>query len=391
MLRRLSTIAMTAVLALSTLTHAATAQGAESVAVDKPRALAYGALGANFNENLDSLDYPELREARARWIRGFFPMPQTQQGDPAKHEAISTITKAAGKGYDTILSLKFPYDRASFPAPGSAGMAAELARLDRVLPAVLNKVKIIAIGNEPFIESLPAERDARLNTFYETVARHVIDYRRAHCGANCRTVLYMGALNRLDLPDRRTPAAERWMTFVRETPEIEGVDIHPHIPSPQAAQPFLDFILPRMRPDQTFLVTEFSLVWYWKEHLQDPVPATFAQKYGFPSGTLVWQVIKAAIDAPFSERKWDDFLKSSPWFTGQAGFLRDQMKLYRGTGRLAVATYGFKQEDAMVANFGPDKTPWLLNSVYAAKTVRPRADLSGRGYWLEDFRALQQP
>ena len=105
----------------------------------------------------------------------------------------------------------------------------------------------------------------------------------------------------------------------------------------------------------------------------------------------MWQVIKAAIDAPFSERKWDDFLKSSPWFTGQAGFLRDQMKLYRGTGRLAVATYGFKQEDAMVANFGPDKTPWLLNSVYASKIVRPRGELSGRGYWLEAFRKQQQP
>jgi hypothetical protein len=391
MLRRLSTIAMTAVLALSTLTQAAVAEGAESVARDKPRALAYGALGANFNENLDTLDYRELREAHTRWVRGFFPMPQTDQGDPAAHVSISTITKAAARGYDTVLSLKFPYNAASFPAPGSAKMAAELARLDKVLPAVMGKVDILAIGNEPFIESLPAERDQRLNTFYETVARHVIDYRREKCGADCGTALYMGALNRLDLADRRTPAAERWMTFVRETPEIEGVDIHPHIPSPAAAKPFLDYILPRMRPGQTFLVTEFSIVWYWQQHMKDPIPATFAQKYGFPSGTLVWQVIKAAIDKPFSERKWDDFLNSSPWFTAQAGFLRDQMKLYRGTGRLAVATYGFKQDDPMVTNFGPDKTPWLLNSVYAAKVVRPRGELSGRGYWLDAFRALQQP
>ncbi|NUW33295.1 hypothetical protein HTZ77_17925 [Nonomuraea sp. SMC257] len=317
-------------------------------------------------------------------------MPATDQGDPAAHFAIRTITQAAGRGYDTILSLKFPYDRASFPAPGSAKMTAELARLDRVLPTVLNKVDIITIGNEPFIESLPAERDARLNEFYEAVARHVIDYRRAHCGADCRTVLYMGALNRLDLPDRRTPAAERWMTFVRETPEIEGVDIHPHVPSPQAVQPFLDYILPRMRPRQTFLVTEFSLVHYWKEHLRDTVSTKFAQQYGFAPDTQVWQVIKAAIDKPFSERKWDDFLTSSPWFTSQAGFLRDQLRLYRSTGRLAVATYAFKQDDAMVEDFGPDKTPWLLNSVYARYTVQPRGALSGRGWWLDDFRALQR-
>ncbi|MEV1238488.1 hypothetical protein ACIBO2_44790 [Nonomuraea sp. NPDC050022] len=391
MLRRLSTIAMTAVLALSTLTQAAIAEGAQSVAHDKPRARAYGALGANFNENLDTLDFRELREANAQWVRGFFPMPQTDQGDPAKHVSISTITKAAARGYDTVLSLKFPYNSASFPAPGSAKMAAELARLDKVLPAVMGKVDILAIGNEPFIESLPAERDQRLNTFYETVARHVIDYRREKCGADCGTSLYMGALNRLDLADRRTPAAERWMTFVRETPEIAGVDIHPHVPSQAAAKPFLDYILPKMRPDQTFLVTEFSIVWYWQQHLKDPIPATFAKKYDFPADTLVWQVIKAAIDKPFTERKWDDFLNSSPWFTSQANFLRDQMKLYRGTGRLAVATYGFKQDDPMVTNFGPDKTPWLLNSVYASKIVRPRGELSGRGYWLESFRKLQQP
>ncbi|MEU6721400.1 hypothetical protein ABZ897_59005 [Nonomuraea sp. NPDC046802] len=385
MLRRLPAIALTAILAVSTVTHAAAAEGAEPV-IDN----AYGALGANFNQNLDSLDYRELREARAQWVRGFFPMPATDQGDPAGHFAISTITEAAGRGFDTVFSLKFPYDAASFPAPGSAKMAAELARLDKVLPTVMGKVDILTIGNEPFIESLPAERDQRLNTFYETVARHVIDYRRERCGADCGTTLYMGALNRLDLPDRRTPAAERWMAFVRETPEIEGVDIHPHIPAPENAQPFLDYILPRMRPDQTFLVTEFSLVWYWQRHLKDPVSAQFAQKYGFAPGTQVWQVIKAAIDAPFSERKWEEFLAGSPWFTSQAGFLRDQMELYRGTGRLAVATYGFKQDDLMVANFGPDKAPWLLNSVYAPYTVQPRGVLSGRGHWLDDFRALQR-
>ncbi|MBF8189453.1 hypothetical protein ITP53_27700 [Nonomuraea sp. K274] len=318
-------------------------------------------------------------------------MPATDQGDPAEHFAIRTITETAARGYRTILSLKFPYDRASFPEPGSPELAAELARLDRVLPAVLGKVDIVTIGNEPFIESLPAERDARLNAFYETVARHVIDYRREHCGADCRTTLYMGALNRLDLPDRHTPAAERWMTFVRETPEIEGVDIHPHIPTPEDTQPFLDYILPRMRADQTFLVTEFSLVWYWKQHLEDTVSPDFAQRYGFAPGTKAWQVIKAAIDEPFGQRKWNDFLTSSPWFTSQAGFLQDQLRLYRSTGRLAVATYGFKQDDLMVTDFGPTKTPWLLNSVYAPYTVKPRGTgMSAPGFWLDAFKALQR-
>ncbi|WP_220449051.1 hypothetical protein [Nonomuraea mesophila] len=390
MLRRLPIITLTAVLALSPAAHA-TARGGDPMQDDQPRRAAHGALGANFNQNLDALDYRELREAGARWVRGFFPMPAADDGDPAEHFAIRTINDVSDRGYQTILSLKFPYNKASFPAPGSPQMAAELARLDRVLPTVMGKVDIMTIGNEPFIESLPAERDQRLNTFYETVARHVVEHRREHCGAGCGTRLYMGALNRLDLADRRTPAAERWMAFVRETPEIDGVDIHPHLPAPENAQAFLDYILPRMRADQTFLVTEFSLVWHWKRHLEDPVAAGFAQRHGFAPGTKVWQVIKAAIDEPFPQRKWRDFLTSSPWFTSRSTFLRDQMRLYRGTGRLAVATYGFKQDDLMVRNFGPGKDPWLLNSVFAAYTVKPRGEgMSAPNYWLGAFKAQQR-
>lgn len=387
MLRKLSIAALTAALAISTFTPNE-AEGSTRT-VDRPARSVQGALGANFNQNLDAVNYQELREANAQWVRGFFPMPATDEGDPAEHFAIRTILETADRGYDTLLSLKFPYNQSSFPESGSAELAAELDRLDRVLPLVMDKVDILTIGNEPFIESLPAERDERLNEFYETIARHVVDYRNEHCGTGCGTTLYMGALNRLDLPDNRTPATERWMTFVRKTPEIQGVDIHPHLPARENVQAFLDYILPRMRADQTFLVTEFSLVWYWKDHLRDPISEEFAQQYGFDPNTEVWQVIAAAIEEPFSERKWDDFLTSSPWFMAQADFLRHQMSLYRGTGRLAVATYGFKQDDLMVDNFGPEKTPWLLNSVYAKYTVRSRPDgTSGPGYWLDDFRAL---
>ncbi|NEE03819.1 hypothetical protein G1H10_26985 [Phytoactinopolyspora halotolerans] len=317
-------------------------------------------------------------------------MPEVDDVDPAEHVGIAGILDAARRGYHTILTLKFPYNNASFPEPGSEAAAAELDRLDRVLPAVMGRVDIIMIGNEPFIESLPAERDHRLNEFYETVARHVIDHRAEHCGENCATTLYMGALNRLDLEDNRTPAAERWMTFVRETPEIEGVSIHPHIPGSENARPFVDYILPRMRAGQTFLVTEFSLVWYWKQHMSDTVSAGFASTYGFAPDTKIWEVVQAAIDDPFREHQWHDFLTSCDWFMQQSGFLQEQMRLYRDTGRLAVATYGFRQQEDMTTNMGPDKDPWLFNSVFAPYTAQSRdSGMAAPGYWLDAFRSLQ--
>ncbi|WP_143219836.1 hypothetical protein [Actinomadura sp. CNU-125] len=251
-------------------------------------------------------------------------------------------------------------------------MAAELERLDRVLPHVLGTADVITVGNEPFIESMPAERDERLNRFYETVARHVIETRAEVCGADCSTHLFMGALNRLDQPGKRTPAVERYLAFVRETPEIEGVDLHPHVPDETLIQDFLDYTLPRLRPDQTFLVTEFSLVWYWQKHMTDRIPAAFARRHGYAPDTRVWQVIGEAIERPFPQRKWNEFLAQSPWFEAKEHFLRDQTERFRSTGRLAVATYGFRQIPSMTAGWSATKPPWLLNSVFATLTVRQR-------------------
>ncbi|MGW7750254.1 hypothetical protein ACWGK6_01525 [Streptomyces violaceusniger] len=351
-----------------------------------------GALGANFNEDPDSVTFGELRELSASWLRGFVPMPEVT-ADAADQRAIAKLLDAHHQGYGTVLSLKFPYNHRPIPRPGSSAMDKELARLDRVLHAVLDTVDVLGIGNEPFIESLPEDRrSGAMNTFYETVAEHIIAYRKKHFPARCRTHLYMGALNHLDKPDERTAATDRWLSFTRRTPEIEGVDIHPHVAAPQRVRPYLDYILPRLRDDQKFLVTEFSLVQLWKLHLRDKIPARFASRYHLPPDTLVWQVIKEAVEHPFPEEKWRDFLAMSPWFENNKHFLRDQVGHFRDTGRLAVATYGVTQGAAMTENFGPDKQPWLLNSLYANRTVE-RADDGSPAHnygFFDDFRALQR-
>jgi hypothetical protein len=363
-------------------------QAAAAPAYTTEQLPALGALGANYNENLDQLNYRELQSARASWVRGFYALPEADTVPPENSETLKVIREAHDRGYKTLLSLKFPKNNTSFPRPGSPEMTAELTRLDRVLPLVLGTADVVTIGNEPFIESLPAERDRRLNEFYETVARHVI---AARDRLQAKTHLYLGALNRLDLPQNRTPTVERYLRFVRETPEIEGVDLHPHIADEAAVQDFLDYTLPRLRPDQTFLVTEFSLVWYWQQHQSDRIPATFAQRYGYPADTQFWQVVGDAIEHPFPARKWNDLLSESPWFESKRHFLRDELERFRATGRLAVATYGFRQIPSMTAGWSATKVPWLLNSVFATLTVQPRGDgMSTPGYaWIDDFRALQ--
>lgn len=350
-----------------------------------------GVLGANFNGDPVVMTVPELQAIGATWIRGFFALPDADRGDPAQQPAIRSLLSA--DGYGTVLSLKFPYSDRPLPAPGSAELVTAQRRMDAVLAAVMDKVDILVIGNEPFIESRAADHDDRLNVFYEGMAQRAIAYRDTHFGAGSRTTIYMGALNHLDEPSWRTPATERWMRFVRDTAAIAGTDIHPHLPAPGADQHYLDYILPRMRPDQTFLATEFSLVLFFRAQLRKPVAVEYASKYGLQKGAPAWQAIRSALEHPVPQQQWDDFFAMTPWLDENRNFLTDQVGRFRSTGKLAVATYGIGQDTAMSAtSFGPGSPPWVLNSMFCQHTVQRAADgLPGRNaWWTEEFQALQR-
>ncbi|MEW1750899.1 hypothetical protein ACIQU1_20475 [Streptomyces angustmyceticus] len=352
-----------------------------------------GALGVNFNEDPSDMDLSQVRALSAKWVRGFVPMTEDLDAHaPAQQRSIARLLDASGNDFKTILSLKFPFLTLgqSLPEVGSKAMEAQLKRVDRVLDAVMGKMDLLTIGNEPFLETLKDERDARLNVFYEHVAEHVIGYRRKHFPHGCGTRLYMGALNRLDEKDGRTPATERWVRFVNRTPELEGLDIHPHVDSLQAAGRYVQYVVSRLDRGKKFLATEFSLVQLWEDHMGDKIPAAYAEKYDVPPNTRVWQVIGSAIEKPFPQRRWDDFLAMSPWFASHKDYLTQQMRMFRETGKLAVATYGVTQIESMQTGWDAHKKPWILNPLYANRTVRKENGKVGRTtVWFDSFRALQ--
>jgi hypothetical protein len=292
-----------------------------------------------------------------------------------------------------VLTLKFQYQNQPIPTPGSPAMNTALAQLDKVLAVTMDKVDILAIGNEPFFETSKTDRATpRINAFYETLALRTAQYRRAQFGANSKTKIYMGALTALHRPGAETAQTRRWMTFTAQTSSIAGVDIHPHVPSPAAAQKYVDYVLPFLRSDQKFLATEFSLVQLWKQHMTDPVNPAFARSHGIANGTPVWQVIKDATQHPFDEQEWNNFLLSNSWYAANENFLTDQMRRFRSTGKLAVAGYGITQDTPMSKDFGPHKTPWVLNSLFCPNVCKPEpSGLPGRNRtWCRQFRALQQ-
>ncbi|WP_051939499.1 hypothetical protein [Phaeacidiphilus oryzae] len=348
-------------------------------------------LAANVNESLDMIDYAELGAVSATWIRGFYLMSDADQSDPATQTGMAKLLQASADGYGTVLSTKFQYQNTTIPVPGTAAMDTALTRLDKVLAAVLDKVDLLTIGNEPFYETSPQDRTtSAINDFYEALAKHAIQYRTANFGTTCKTAFYMGALNGLEDPANQNTQTERWMTFVAGNAGIAGVDIHPHVAGIDAAQKYTDFILPYLRPDQTFLATEFSLIKLWEEHMSDPVDPSYASAYGVPAGTLVWQVIHDAANNPFTEQKWNDFLLSNTWFANHSTFITNEMADLRNTGKLAVAGYGIT-EGAPIPDFGASSPPWVLNSIFCPYVCQiGTGGLPGRDRtWAASFRAAQ--
>jgi hypothetical protein len=311
--------------------------------------------------------------------------------DPSQNADIQAIVKAKADGRRTILNLKWNYETGPFPTPGSAAMTQELDQLNRVLPVVLGKVDILVIGNEPFIETQATQSGQPLIAFYETMANDVIGYWNSHPEAARATQLYMGAFTRLDLPQNRTASVQWMLGYIAAHQELSGADLHMHMPDFAANQLMLSYVLPWLRPDQKFLVTEFSLVLLWSAHLKDPVSPDFTSRYNLSSTLQVYQFINLALQKPVPDAEWRDFLRSSPWYMQQREFLLNAYNLFRSTGKLGVATYGMLQSWTKGVQFTDASMPWLLNALFASATVKPRSNGSSveNFPWAEEFKQLQ--
>lgn len=354
-------------------------------------ASAQGALAASYNEQAGDVDYRDLERASARWVRMFVSMPLIDRG-AGGNATLGKIVELSGKGYKTVLSLKMAFVGTVPPEVGSDGFVKDIARLNAALPRIMDKVDILVIGNDPFLEVPEKNRNEGMNAYYEAIAKHVIEYRAKHCGSACKTRLYLGSLTGLEGAAGRNKIAQRWMDFVKVTPELDGVGLQMHLTEAGDAAAYLKYVLARMRPEQKFVVTDLSIVKSWEANIRGNIPAAFADKYGAPRNAQNWQIIKAALETPFSKLQWDEFLSQSPWYESRKHFLATQMKLFRDSGRLAVAAVSFAQGSSPADKLSPGAAAWQLNSVVAQRTVKRNPDgTSNFTYgFIDDFKALQQ-
>lgn len=345
------------------------------------------AIGVNFNGQLDRIDQTDLLRAETTWIRGFVDYYQFRSGtkNVLTDPGLQALYEAHQAGYKTIINLKFNFTGKDFPTT-SADIAMELNYVDTLLAAIYPDCDILVVGNEPFIESIPAQRDSRLVNFYKAAAEKVKAYKDTQ---TVKIPLYIGAFNLLWESARQTEASAL-LQYAKNTTWLAGVDLHIHHSVNSEIDGVFAFVNPRIRSDQKILVTEYSLMKHWKAHLTDTIPSQLATQYGRPANWQVWEYIAYAQDNPVTRPEWVTFLQNSPWFENRKNYLTNSYALFTANAKFNVCTYAMYQ--GHFANFGANSDPWILNPIFVNQTVipNPSTGLNQTNYsFFDTFRALQ--
>lgn len=347
-----------------------------------------GTLGVNYNGLFSQLDTNDLSRCEATTIRGFVDYYAFKNGtrDIYSDASLQSLHNAHVAGYQTVVNIKFDLTNLDFPTTQS-GIDSELSYLDTLLAAIYPDCDVIVVGNEPFIESKPTERDSNLVNYYTSAAQIV----KAYKDTQTRKIpLYVGAFNNLWITSWQTQATADLIAFAYNTPWIAGIDLHIHHVALTDIDGAFNYVNPRIRTGQKILITEFSLKNLWKQHNTDPIPSIMVTKYGYPASWEVYQYLNYTISNPVTRPEWVDFLSNCTWFESNKHYINDAWAKFIANPHFEIATYGIYQNPP--ATFTATTDPWIINPLFVNATVIPNPTT---GYnqinytFFDDFVALQ--
>lgn len=348
--------------------------------------------GVNVNGQYDLMKFDNLERTQTQWVRGFIDVLQLF---PDEHrlessQRIKNYLQLKEEGYKTILNLKWNFSNRSFPERSSEEMADYTAYLQKLLDTVWNSTDIIVIGNEPYIESRPEERRAELLDFYKEVAYVVKTYRANH---SKEVPIFVGAFNNLYLEGWQTDSVEELLAFAEKTSWIAGIDLHIHHSAISQLNTAMDFVEARIRANQQILVTEFSLMKHWRTKMKETIPEAFAGQYTLEPETTNHEYLDKVLKEPVSKEEWDQFLSGSYWFQNRRAYLWNAYQRFKSYEQFHVATYALRQSFPFDRAFTASIDPWILNGLFANRTVQPDVETGLDAYnyaWIEDFKRIRK-
>ena len=346
-------------------------------------------VGVNYNGQLDAIDFDAIERTNTQWVRGVIDVFLYHE-NPARYDAkIAKFLELKRRGYRTVLNIKWNFHHKSFPEPGSARMAEYQAYLRPLLLRVWPGTDVIVSGNEPFIESKRDERDGRLVAFYREMTNYMVRFRKSRPR---KIPIYVGSFQNPHSPAFRIAAARDLLAYAKGHRGVAGVDLHIHHQDGPEITTAFQWVHGKIRANQRILVTEFSLMHHFRSRLGETIPGRFADAHGLPRSMRNFEYIDRALKRSVNRAEWVDFLRQSPWFENRKHYLRNAYQQMSSFPKFFVATYGIRQSYPPNVDFTRQTDPWILNALYANRTVTPAPNGADRfNYaWIDDFHAIQR-
>ncbi|ROQ21708.1 hypothetical protein EDC38_2334 [Marinimicrobium koreense] len=348
------------------------------------------AMGVNVNglgvQLSDLSENGMLQRSGTVWVRMFVDMSNLRGKSQAEVDADPSITNFRAlhnAGYKTILNLKWATNGRDFPGPGTQGRLDDFDIMRKVIRgAGAGNIDIVVVGNEPFRETDLTFRDGDMTDWYERMAIEINNFKNNN---NYAYDIYMGSFNNVHKTSERTAVFNDLMQFAKDKSWISGVDLHMHHNLIEEWSDALNFTLGEIRSNQGIIITEFSLMRWYKSNNGNSLSSSYANQY-YPGGTnkKVWEEL-VTLQNIQSTSRWLDFNAMHNFTNSRRHYLRNVHRDYFSvnSNKIRVATFALRQNS--FPNYSSNSDAWIYNGLFCFSTCNSEDE----GFqWLDDFRDL---
>ena len=397
-------------------------------------------MGVNYNGAFTSFNITDIGNSSTVWIRGFFDITlllqrdnscamSTVESDPNLME-INAIHQYYPK-YLIALNLKYDFNQWGGGTPPTDTTSSNYTTVQNCTNNVLNFVypslSLLVTGNEPFITNSATTQ--AVVTFYENITNNDIAYNTANASKSITgsaIPLYVGAFNNLEKASFQTSQVQQLMQYAANTTGVTGIDLHMHVSSYNgdngaegtdptgglvAAVQYARSVFGTTKP---MMSSEFSLVNYFENYLQDDLSSSFLASYPDPGTyyedvtgkrSMLGFINYALSSGGVSAGEWYAFLKTGdsehPTFFTDRAFSQNGVKNFLAlsesffsSNNFSIATYAMAQNTKGILYSGNAANPyaiqpWPLNALYCDATCTPNSSYNDAENldWIGDFRA----
>lgn len=360
-------------------------------------------MGVNVNKALWRINpntYKLMDAVNAKWYRGMFFLleyyDKYKKGEDwytSSYLANFIQAKRDNPHYKMVLSIywSFADKNMKLPAPGSTQMNDYKRFLQEVLNYVGHDIDKLVISNEPMWNTLASDRVTNQDTginpsveFHKQVAQVISEWKQNNNGD---LDIYVGALNALHKAENRdADDVVGMIKFANTTPWIKGIDIHPHTRNMEDLESIMFEAREMLNSDKDIIMTEYSLVWRWAQHLKNKLPEAFATQYNYPMEYTFKNYLEKAQRKRVSKKEWNDLFSQLDWWIPH--FPEYVYKWCQQYG-VSVTNYAFGSNMPLLNQELPidDGAPFFLNQLYQGRFIKPTADgLSKHAFIWQSFK-----